>query len=529
MTHSNRSGILISFRRFVRDRRGTVAVFLAAGVLPLVAVLALATDAARGYMVKARLSQAVDAAGLAAAKVIFDDQDMRNDAKRFRDANFPPDFMGATITEWRVEKIGTLNDQLELRATASIPTSFMRALGVKEIKVSARTVVRRAVRGIELALVMDNTGSMGTTKMRQMKDAAKEMVDILYAGRETVPNFWVSLVPYTASVNIGNGVDRQAWLDWPAGMDATSYHPTTWKGCVEARLENNGDQSELPKVDGVVAGWKPYFWRSTLVENFTGETPTDGGNFVDEIAPWRKDGGMGREFRGDNDWDPDDPDTIDERRSAGNHGKGPNLGCGLAITPLVAEKTKVVDAINAMFSWSRGGTLGNIGLVWGWRTISPEWKGKWGDPNLPLPYEDDLMDKVVVILTDGVNQLWDWRDRLPGEPWRESHGVPFGHRVTSDYTAYGRQNEARLGPGIDTYDEVQTEVNRRLTNTCNAMKAKDIMIYTITFKLADGPTKNLYKACATTEDHHFDAGTGGSLEDAFKAIGTELSNLRLAE
>ena len=98
MTHSNRSGILNSFRRFARDRRGTVAVFLAAGVLPLVAVLALATDAARGYMVKARLSQAVDAAGLAAAKVIFDDQDMKNDAKRFRDANFPPDFMGATIT-----------------------------------------------------------------------------------------------------------------------------------------------------------------------------------------------------------------------------------------------------------------------------------------------------------------------------------------------------------------------------------------------------------------------------------------------
>lgn len=528
MTHFNRSGILNSFRRFARDRRGAVAVFLAAGVLPLVAVLALATDAARGYMVKARLSQAVDAAGLAAAKVIFDDTDMVNDAKRFRDANFPPDFMGATITEWRVEKIGSLNDKLELRATASIPTSFMRALGVKEIKVSARTVVKRAVRGIELALVMDNTGSMGTTKMRQMKDAAKEMVDILYAGRETVPNFWVSLVPYTASVNIGN--NNADWLDWPTGWDMTIYDPVDWKGCVEARLTNNGDQTDDPK-GGAFDGWTPYFWRSTLVENFPADTPANGGNFVEEIAPWREDGGMGWSYRGDNDWDPAVPSSINEARSAGNGGKGPNLGCGLAITPLVAEKTKVVDAINDMFSWSRGGTLGNIGLVWGWRTISPKWKGKWGDPDLPIDYGDPLMDKVVVILTDGHNQLWDWTGRLPGRPWNEENhpGVPFAHRDTSDYTAYGRRNEERLGPGINTYDEVQTEVNRRFTNTCNAMKAQEIMIYTITFKLANGPTKNLYKACATTPDHHFDADGNTELDEAFKAIGTELSNLRLAE
>ena len=50
-------------RRFAGNRRGSIAVFLAVATIPLIGFLGAATDAARGYMVKARLSQALDAAG----------------------------------------------------------------------------------------------------------------------------------------------------------------------------------------------------------------------------------------------------------------------------------------------------------------------------------------------------------------------------------------------------------------------------------------------------------------------------------
>ena len=49
-----------------------------------------------------------------------------------------------------------------------------------------------------------------------------------------------------------------------------------------------------------------------------------------------------------------------------------------------------------MKPWRRGGTTGNLGLVWGWRTISPNWRGPWGDADLPLDYKHRLMEKVVV-------------------------------------------------------------------------------------------------------------------------------------
>ena len=81
----------------------------------------------------------------------------------------------------------------------------MKLFGVDTIDVSARTVIHRQTRGMELALVMDNTGSMRSGgKMDAMKDAAQDLLDILFAGNETVPNFWVSVVPYTATVNVGS-------------------------------------------------------------------------------------------------------------------------------------------------------------------------------------------------------------------------------------------------------------------------------------------------------------------------------------
>ena len=75
---------------------------------------------------------------------------------------------------------------------------------------------------------------------------------------------------------------------------------------------------------------------------------------------------------GDNDWD---WANIDETNDAQNDGLGPNLGCGPSITPLVAAKTTVHDAIDVMQPWHRGGTMANLGLAWGWRVLSPAWQG----------------------------------------------------------------------------------------------------------------------------------------------------------
>ena len=72
-------------------------------------------------------------------------------------------------------------------------------------------------------------------------------------------------------------------------------------------------------------------------------------------------------------------------------------------------------------------------------------------------------------------------------------------------------------------------MDARFANICAAMKAEGIIIYTITFgSTPDDDTQALYRDCATTPDHYFHSPSNGQLKDAFKAIGTELSNLRIA-
>ena len=65
---------------------------------------------------------------------------------------------------------------------------------------------------MELALVLDNTGSMWGSPFDTMKAAAHELVNIIYGEAETHPNLYVAVVPYVATVNIGSA--RTSWLEF---------------------------------------------------------------------------------------------------------------------------------------------------------------------------------------------------------------------------------------------------------------------------------------------------------------------------
>ena len=60
-------GLRATCRRFLADERGASLPLAAAAVIPLMGFIGLGTDAARGYLVKARLGDSLDAAVLAAA------------------------------------------------------------------------------------------------------------------------------------------------------------------------------------------------------------------------------------------------------------------------------------------------------------------------------------------------------------------------------------------------------------------------------------------------------------------------------
>jgi Flp pilus assembly protein TadG len=635
------------------DRRGSVAWLMAAAIVPLIAAIGLSVDGARGWLVKARLSQAIDAAGLAGGRVITATT-RDDDIRMFFTANFPSSFMEATVDGPHIQ-VDTDLTTITINASATLPTTFMRVLGINQMTVRADTVVKRTDRGMELVLVMDNTGSMTTNdRIGKMKSAATDLVNFLYGSRETVPNLWVGLVPYVAVVNVGTnnaawtvanspvsfqvtsmtrstvtfsdsnepstavvcvdvdpatpitGLLRSGYLVDISGASDAKYNgrfmirvgtgatanpvssgfglqspgckidatnvatrfwyqisPTanwydlkpvqampatpatraipavpitasrpapvytdgsSWKGCVEARgTPYEEDQAEaLPTVQP----WVRSYWPSTNKVKFY-EYP----NYkVLRVS------GSSRSRAGDNDWSlprhPDDTSgAVVETVAAGNNAHGPNLGCGPAITPLQPNKSTVTTAIQNMGAWSRGGTMANIGLAWAWRVLSPDWRGKWtaSPANLPLDYNTPetptLIDKVVILLTDGTNEWYDYPDHPPGCASVSPCTLPGD----ADYTAYGRLVDQRLGSGINTNTAARTEINNRMLALCTAMKAKGIIIYTIVVETPDQAINDLYSGCASKPGYYFPTPNANDLASVFHTIAEQLANLRLAQ
>lgn len=453
------------------DSSGAVAMIFALALLPIFGAVGLAVDSSLGYLMQSRMSKSLDAAALAAGRVALNDS-AELVARQYFDANFETG-TSVTITDFDFD-LDDSRQFVTLSVEAETPTIFMRIFGRDTMEVNARTVIRRMTTGMELALVMDNTGSMYGSKFSAMQAAAYDLVSVIYGDDTEIDNFWISLVPYTATVNMGAA--RTGWLDPNDRVNISpgDFSTPGWKGCVMARANPFDEGDATPAT----APFTSFFYASTA-------------------------------RTGDNQWPPLRLDLEDR-----NNGRGPNLGCGPEITPLTPSRATIEAAIGNMGPWHRGGTTGNLGLSWGWRTISPNWRGLWGGETPathPLDYDAPFMEKVVVILTDGHNQFYD----------HDSGGGP-----ASDFTAYGRVENL----GVVTTAQGRPILDARLARTCAQMKAQGIRIYSITFGTTpDAADQALYRACATTPAMYYHAPTNAQLAQAFRAIGGELANLRIVE
>lgn len=497
-----------------RDRRGAVALVVALALPPLLAICGLALDLGRAWLVQSRLVTAVDAAALAggrayslpvaerdaAALALFWANFSRRDLNA---ASSRLGFLGATAQPPVIE----LPDANTLRVTAraSLPTVFMRLFRhpIMVLKASATVIV--AADGMELALALDVTGSMAGPGIAALRLAAADLVNILYGDKETIAGLRVAVVPWAAAVNFGPG--RLGWLGAGLLHDA-DYLPSAWAGCVEARRDGQ-DETDAPPA---TAPFTPYYWASTLGKYRSGATAV----------------------AGDNDWSA--TRVTESDLSLQNAAVGPNLGCPVDIVlPLTAEKTTILRRLRNLQVSFRGGTISSLGLQAAWFTLSPRWRGLWGDAALPRDYGTAGSRKVVVLMTDGQNNWHDWPEGAPGAA-PSAYDNPT---ADADYTAYGRMAENRLGIDFPTTGTIGSRIgiamarnnaaiSNKMLTLCSLLKTQGITVYTITFNLSDPTTQSLYRSCATASSGYFNSPDQAALRQAFSQIGNQLVTLRLS-
>ncbi|MEO1150437.1 MAG: TadE/TadG family type IV pilus assembly protein [Pseudomonadota bacterium] len=265
-------------KRFVRDEGGNVAMLFGLGSLILFISAGLAVDFSRYNLVYGDLVESMDAAGLAIAQYEagnedIEDAELKIIGRRFFDENFR---YANLVDDLTVDFIIT-NSRIEPRVTGT-----MDALILQTIKIGAATfnfnnfdlgtsteITKKGSGRIELALVLDVTGSMGDpadgssggeSKLDNLKSSVDIMLQTLYGDSTTDDNLKLSVVPFNAHVNVGNTDEIQSasWLDqngeafYNGARFIHAVYPTENDLSQNARVENsNGTGSGIATSTGI--------------------------------------------------------------------------------------------------------------------------------------------------------------------------------------------------------------------------------------------------------------------------------------
>ncbi len=483
-------------RRFAQDERGAIAVFLAAGLIVLVGVVGLGVDTIRGYLVQSRLSAALDAAGLAGGRVMFSPT-RDDDIRMYFAANFPPGFMGATVTG-PIISTDPGNSVLTLSASADVDTSFMRVLGFETMTVASSSQITRQTNYLEVMLAIDVSGSMGSSvsgggsRIAAARTAAKSLTSILYAAEATPGSLHIGLVPWNGKVNVTfNGTAFSAGSTPPPQTVPPFTNPLTGLSQGEVYFANN---SPVPLLS-----LPPTSWRGCVFQRYTndGNNANDGDLLIGGVSIGGKDWPAWEPVKTNNPGagEPISGSTKCDLQAFGNEcTECPTQG----ITDMTTNQATIDAAIDEL---SAGGYTNAVqGLVWAWQVLMPTPPFTSAFTALP---PNTTRKRAIVLLTDGE------------QTGRSGDGYK---------TAFG-DNTSAQGNGTSDF-----KMNHRLKILSSAIKAEGILIYTVQFANTSGPLADLLKSVSTgpTSPFYNTAQSQQALDDVFKEIANDLAELHVS-
>jgi len=358
--------------RFRKETGGNMAVTFAVALLMVLACVGAALDFSMAASERSKMQDTADTAVLAAAKSGETTQTALLSIAQDVVATNNPTF-GSVTTSLNL----TDNGRVRVNVAGQYNTYLMGMFGRPTVDID---VVAEAPLGssepVNVALVLDTTGSMAGTKLSSLKTAANNLITLLDGYNND--SLKVSVVPFGQYVNVGMSRRNATWIDVPADSSTRGAEVCRMRRDVTSRT-NCRTVARTCYNDGV-----PYACNRRVCDVTYGpeyrscSTPTRTSRWYGCVGsrnvPWNE-------------------------RVAYSGRKIPglmNVRCGTEMRPLTTNMNAVKASINALNA--RGNTYIPSGIAWGWRTL---------DTNEPLteargPYAANTK-KVMIIMTDGAN------------------------------------------------------------------------------------------------------------------------------
>lgn len=461
---------------FVRDalkclverRDGAVLPIFAVMVIIIIVIAGAAFDVTRTVNAREKLSYALDAAALSVAADLSTSVMTNAQITKALEDSFKANLQGAEFLDEAIANIEFTVDSekgiVSVSSRATLNNYFIdmggymqKTLGPETFEFGTSSQVSYSRFDVELALVVDVTGSMAGD-MTTLRNASKGLVDILIPDGtdEEDSKVRISLVPYSQGVNLGG---------YAGAVKGAAYGYSDGSVCVTERQDFNDGSENYPVR-----------YTDTAYDYYTKSNPPPKGTF----------------YGGGSDRCSKDSEMI----------------------PLTSDRDRLVDAITDLEA--NGGTAGQTGVVWGWNSLSPNYATLWPSDSAPAPYDDELVLKFAIIMTDGDNNRWyDFVETKTkrvcsgGYCWRESY----------DYNAWDEKSES------ESYSNNSSGAQR---SSCNAMKSSGIEVFGVYFGSNNNSAgaKNM-KSCAST-GNYYQATSASELIGAFANIARKIQSIYLS-
>jgi Flp pilus assembly protein TadG len=248
--------------KFIRRSDGNVAPMFAIAAIPLIVAMGAVVDYTNAYDQKTSVQDAMDAAALAAGKKIglLTQTQLVSDVNAYYHSNVDNEIPNAPILQ-----VGVDASTITLTTDLAVPTYFLGLINLHSINFHITSQATLALGTLEIAMVLDNSGSFTTNNnIVTERTAATNLATTLWglAATSTKPNpVQIALVPFAGEVNVGPTFQTDGtatWLDKTgigtynadimdgtattvnpftllAGMKDSTGKQVTWGGCVEAR------------------------------------------------------------------------------------------------------------------------------------------------------------------------------------------------------------------------------------------------------------------------------------------------------
>jgi Flp pilus assembly protein TadG len=229
------------------DRGGNVAIIFAFSLIPVFGAVGAAVDYSRANSARTAMQVALDTTALMISKEALDlkSAQVQTKARTYFDAQFNrPDVNKLKVT-FEMQTNGPGDFTVIAQASGTIDTAIAQVIGKKTIDLTTNSQVRWGFKALEIALALDNTGSMAAkNKMVELKAAVKLLLATMKKNSKVPDDTKIAIIPFSTVVNVGTGFVDAPWIAYNGTITKAN-----WQGCVADRDQPN-DVKDTPPTGG---------------------------------------------------------------------------------------------------------------------------------------------------------------------------------------------------------------------------------------------------------------------------------------